>query len=488
MKLRIPLSHKRRVSMTVPPPAPSVRASDRLHAGCCWGLLLVTLWAPLPFASARPWAWGLLALLAGLLVAALAVAESIGQGSEHQRLRPLIAPAILFTLSLAWGCVQCLPWTPESWQHPLWQEAQKLLPDQSVQASISIDRSASRTALLRLLTYGAIFWVAFRCARETVWARRLVALGTAIATLYACWGLAVYWTGNGSVLWFAKWAYREDLTGTFVNRNSFAAYNGLALVAMVGLLLDLVVRKIDFTQTRRAILTAWTELLRGNAVWLIGGIALITTALLLTHSRAGAASAGVGIVALLAAAFLAPSLRGPWRASFAITLATGGLAALLVSGTATLSRVADTSWDVEGRSEIYNLTLQAIGDTPVLGTGLGTFKSIFPAYRPETLALPVEMAHNDYLQNMLELGFPAAFALFAAVLLLAARCAKGVLVRRRNAILPCIGLGATALVAFHSLFDFSLQIPAVTLSYLLILGAAVAQSAPTQRRTVSEPT
>lgn len=474
--------------MPVPHPAPRARVGERLHAGCCWGLLLVALWAPLPFASARPWAWGLLAFLVGLLVAALSIAELTGAGAEQQHLRPLALPAILFTLSLAWGCVQCLPWTPESWQHPLWQEATKLLPAQSIEPSISIDRSASRTALLRLLTYGAIFWVAFRCARESAWARRLVTLGAAIATIYACWGLAVYWTGNGSVLWFAKWAYRGDLTSTFVNRNSFATYTGLALVIMVGLLLDLIVRKIDFTQTRRAILTAWTELLRSDAVWLIGGVALATTALLLTHSRAGAAAAGVGIIALLAVAFVAPSLRGPWRASFAIALAIGGLAALLVSGTATLDRVADTTWDVEGRSEIYDLTLQAIGNTPVLGTGLGTFKSIFPAYRPETLALPVEMAHDDYLQNMLELGIPAALTLFAAVLLLAARCVKGVFMRRRDAILPCIGVGATALVAFHSLFDFSLQIPAVTLSYLLILGAAVAQSAPTRPRVASEPT
>lgn len=474
--------------MPVPHPAPPARVSERLHASCCWGLLLVALWAPLPFASARPWAWGLLALLVGLLVTALSIAELIGEGAERQRLRPLALPAILFTLGLAWGCVQCLPWTPESWQHPLWQEAAKLLPAQSMQPSISIDRSASRMALLRLLTYGAIFWVAFRCAREGVWARRLVTLGAAIATIYACWGLAVYWTGNGSVLWFAKWAYRGDLTSTFVNRNSFATYTGLALVTMVGLLLDLIVRKIDFTQTRRAVLTAWTELLRSDAVWLIGGVALATTALLLTHSRAGAASAGVGIIALLAVAFVAPSLRGPWRASFAIALAIGGLAALLVSGTATLGRVADTSWDVEGRSEIYDLTMQAIGNTPVLGTGLGTFKSIFPAYRPETLALPVEMAHDDYLQNMLELGIPAALTLFTVLLLLAARCVKGVFMRRRDAILPCIGVGATALVAFHSLFDFSLQIPAVMLSYLLILGAAVAQSAPTRPRVAFEPT
>jgi hypothetical protein len=41
-------------------------------------------------------------------------------------------------------------------------------------------------------------------------------------------------------------------------------------------------------------------------------------------------------------------------------------------------------------------------------------------------------------------------------------------------------VAATALVGFHSIFDFSLQIPAIALTYAVILGLGVAQAAPTR--------
>ena len=50
--------------------------------------------------------------------------------------------------------------------------------------------------------------------------------------------------------------------------------------------------------------------------------------------------------------------------------------------------------------------------------------------------------------------------------------------RRRNVALPCAGLAACALVAVHSIVDFSLQTPAVAASFALLLGVALAQSRP----------
>jgi hypothetical protein len=39
-----------------------------------------------------------------------------------------------------------------------------------------------------------------------------------------------------------------------------------------------------------------------------------------------------------------------------------------------------------------------------------------------------------------------------------------------------LGLGATALVAAHATIDFGLQIPAITVTYLFLMGAACGQS------------
>lgn len=478
----------RRVSLS-PGEAPRSRdVAATLRAVSWWLLLAIAAWAPLPFGSARPWAWSLLAALLGGLVVVLALGDVVAKGEERTPLRPLVLPALLFAAAIAWAIAQCLPWMPAAWQHPLWHEVPSRLGSALVSPSISLDRAASLTAIMRLLSYAAAFWIAYRCCGDAGRARLLATAIAAIGAAYAAWGLVVYGTGNKFVLWFAKWAYPHDLTSTFVNRNSFATYVGLALVAMLGLLLDTILRKIDLRAGRRAVLRALVELLTSRAAWLVVGIAITTTALLLTHSRGGAAATGIGILALLLMTFLAPSLRGPWRTAFAAALIVGGLAALLVSGGNTLGRIANTNWDLEGRHEIYNLTLEAIGNTPLLGTGLGTFKWVFPTYRTESLKLVVDLAHDDYLENMLELGFPAALSLLAAVFLLAGRCAQGAFLRRRDAILPCLGVGASALVGVHSLVDFSLQIPAVALSYLMLLGAAVAQSTPTRRTRSSRVT
>ncbi len=51
---------------------------------------------------------------------------------------------------------------------------------------------------------------------------------------------------------------------------------------------------------------------------------------------------------------------------------------------------------------------------------------------------------------------------------------------------PCIGVAATALVGAHSFVDFSLQIPAVTATYCLLMGAACAQSWSSRRKTETD--
>ena len=71
-------------------------------------------------------------------------------------------------------------------------------------------------------------------------------------------------------------------------------------------------------------------------------------------------------------------------------------------------------------------------------------------------------------------------ALVAAIGTCAGYCWVGIRRRRRDRVYPAIGVAATALVAAHSTVDFSLQIPAVSVSYAFILGLACAQSFPTR--------
>ena len=146
------------------------------------------------------------------------------------------------------------------------------------------------------------------------------------------------------------------------------------------------------------------------------------------------------------------------------------------SGEMTLKRLADTDWDREERLKVYALTSNAIADTPLAGTGYGSFRQIFRLYQDPSVRKIYGKAHNTYLENALELGLPGLIFLLAAIAALFWRCVLGLRERERDHIYPALGVAATALVAAHSLVDFSLQMPAVALTYAIIMGIAVAQS------------
>jgi len=92
-----------------------------------------------------------------------------------------------------------------------------------------------------------------------------------------------------------------------------------------------------------------------------------------------------------------------------------------------------------------------------------------------------DKAHNTYLEHAAELGLPAALALYAGMLLLFLYLLSGIFRRRRDQIYPLVATAATILVAVHALVDFSLQIPAVAVTYAAVLGVGVAQARSPRR-------
>jgi O-antigen ligase len=268
-----------------------------------------------------------------------------------------------------------------------------------------------------------------------------------------------------------------------VNRNSFATYLGIGLLACTALIIEGVRRQVDFRESTRGILTATLELLIVRGRWLTLAALGVATALLLTHSRGGAMSTMLGLFALLATVSMAPSLRARWHMAFGAGLIFVLGTMLIISDNVMTERLAESSIETEGRTRIFELTWQAIHDWPIFGTGLGTFRDVFPLYRTEDMPLSIDHAHNDYLETIVELGLPAATVLFLSMAWLLWICLRGVRRRRRDAIFPCIGVGITTLVAVHSLFDFSLQMPGVAALYWLIMGAAVAQSFSSSQAT-----
>ena len=147
----------------------------------------------------------------------------------------------------------------------------------------------------------------------------------------------------------------------------------------------------------------------------------------------------------------------------------------------TAKRLMATDVEHEQRLKVYELTLDAIEAAPLMGTGYGSFREAFAFSRTQDIRAFYFKAHNTYLENALELGIPAALALVGVIAGLVLMNLRGLRRRRRDAIYPCLGASATVLVAAHSIPDFSLQIPAVAITYSFIMGICCAQSWSSRR-------
>jgi O-antigen ligase len=436
-------------------------------------LLLLVLLAPLPLGSNREWAWTLCALITAWLALAWVAGAALKPRRQLSAL-PTIIP-LLFMMVCAWVLLQISGSIPPDWQHPLWEMAGEAT-GKALPGSISVAREDSLVALQRLVTYGLVFFLTFQLCRNRNRAGTALRWIALAGLAYAIYGLAVYWGEFGTLLWFRNDAYKLDVRGTFVNRNSFATYLGLCVVcALCGLYRKLALRRnpaYEIPDQRqwnieRFILQAWKPL---------AALLLMLSALILTHSRAGFTGFMFGGLAMVVAVHYRRRISSGRSlaaivAAFAVTIT-----AFVLTSEVLLQRMDRVNLDWPGRMEAYTLTSGAISDNPLLGFGYGTYADSFRLYRDATVDAHLDKAHNTYLENIFELGWPAAAALFLCFALLAGICFRGLRNRGRDWIFPAAGLAATVLVSVHSLFDFSLQIPAISMTYACIMGVACAQS------------
>jgi hypothetical protein len=442
-----------------------------------WILLVVIALAPLPLGANRPWSWSLLSLIVGLLLILWALSAFRDPGRVRAAWHHHWLATCLFLLVMVWAGVQAAGWTPVGWHHPLWREAGAALGAE-LRGAISLEPDAGRETIMRLLAYGGVFWLALHHCRGSRRARALFQAITFSGFVYALYGLIVAMSGNESILWFERWAYSHSLTSTFVNRNSFATYAGLTLISSFAILFAGERQDIAANPfSRRGLMAMMDKFSHGG--WVYGLIIAVSgAALVLSHSRAGIAAAALGLVVFFAALAAGRRLVGKTLGLYGGIVAILAVVIILVAGQA--AEGVDRSVEREERGVLFGYSVEAISDFPLEGSGFGAWSEIFRLYRDETLVRGYQRAHNTYLEWASELGLPATVLMVATLLGLGVICFRGVRRRRHNQAYPAAGAAAGILVASHSIVDFSLQIPAVSVVFAAMLGAACAQSRPSR--------
>jgi tetratricopeptide (TPR) repeat protein len=322
---------------------------------------------------------------------------------------------------------------------------------------LSLDPGATGLELAKLASWTALAAAAAllsrtRERREQVLAAVALA-GAAVA--FACYGAVV--------------AGLERLTesrAVFINPNHLASFMLLGCFIALGLGL-------------RA---------RGprRMAWMAAFVAMVSQ-VFLSLSRAGIVAffVGAGVAAVLAirsghatralAQFSSDSPRRAW-AALAAPMAV--FSALAVSAWLALDRVIGELRSLEEittdvKLSLWPLAWQALWHHSGLGVGRGAFATVFAAYKVEPAQVTFTHLENTWLQIPLDVGVPVGLALLLLLAwswLTAARAAE--LSR------PMLGaLSGVAAVAVHDLFDFSLELNAIAIPFLVVLAVGAREGA-----------
>ena len=448
-------------------------------------------WCPFWFGSNVLLAWGVNAVLFPGL--ALLYEISLLVRGEHRQLgiKTLKIPAALFLAVLAWIFVQNATWTPPALHHPIWAMAAKALGS-PVLGSISVDRDLTTLALIRLITAASVFWLALHLCRDRSRANLLLRAIAAIGCGYAAYGLVAFAVTPGWVLWVKDAGVpglgKGILRSTFINPNSYATYAGIGLITICGLILQLYRREaINIGGSWRFRIANFIEVTGRKGAVLVGGAFVILVALLMTGSRGGVIATSLGLF-VLGALTLGKRKRGAMAKVGVIGFGAVVIAGVfLVFGDAVVSHIRDQGLDDESRIAVYLIVFWSILSAPLLGYGYGTFADVFPMYRDHSIGVEGvwTQAHNTYLEIFQGLGLIFGAMLIASVLLLVGMCLKASIQSSESVTVPRVATGVAVLVGVHALVDFSLQIQAVAITFMAVLGAGVAQS-ETVRLTAHE--
>jgi O-antigen ligase len=205
----------------------------------------------------------------------------------------------------------------------------------------------------------------------------------------------------------------------------------------------------------------WDARMKWIALVFAGGVMLFC--LVLTGSRGGFAAFGVMALTIFACWFS----RGERRTAFWLIGLVGTLALVFLLGQrAGFLRLGTTS--LESRLDYWRGAVAIASDHPWVGTGPGTFGSIYPKYKT-ALTEEAQVVHNNYLQMWSDSGV-LAFVAYALLWIVAVRDSFRLAQQRVGDAAALAVCGSLAGWAVHGLVDFDLYSPGVALPAFILLG------------------
>jgi len=321
----------------------------------------------------------------------------------------------------------------------------------------------TRADLQLLLTYLIIlFLMAQAYSRRGHW-RGFVWFLMTLGFAVSIFGILQQFTFNGNLYWFRVMRSGGLPFGPYVNRNHFA---GFAEIIIPMALVPLVLGKV-----------------RRERLFLVALFAVVPiVALLLCASRGGIVSFVVQM-AILFLLLIVRRVQGKHMIVGGMVVLCAMLAVSWIGIQQVLARFSDVqALEVSSgkRAAMRAGTWRLFLDHPLLGTGLGTFETVFPPYDSLYDGKIVNYAHNDYLQALAETGVIGGLCCGWFLGLVLRNALQGIAEPGSSfgQALNLSGLVSCSGILVHSLVDFNLHIPANALLFFISAHLATVRLQP----------
>ncbi|MCX7206199.1 MAG: O-antigen ligase family protein [Proteobacteria bacterium] len=463
-----------------------------------WLLIAQICWAPLPLASNRTWALGILLVFSLSLWLTAAVRYRAHWPAVIDRLKTFALPLSLLLALLCWTLLQAtaLPYVVIQWLSP---NAAQIWQNIAPEATATISLNAAQTQLQAALCfiYGSAFLFTVLLVRSS---RRMMALAYALffmALFQALLGGFLY-SLNAQYELFTSNVFHGRMLGTFVYHNNAAAMLAMCLSIGIGLFIVQLEKNTGSQHKKWAV--NLLDFILSKKMLLRLGLVILVIALVMTRSRMGNAGFFTAMLISLALyAVFSPKVR---KVIFVLLISLVLIDIWILGQWVGLDKVVDRleatqlnkaakdtvisksqkesslnfvqphiEESVEERTLPLSYATRAVNDYFWTGSGAGTFYSIFPQYRPANSKGYYDHAHNDYVEILTDYGVIGASFFVLLALSSLWRVIKTIQIRK-HPVARGIALGALMAmleILLHSLVDFNLQIPANALLFTVIL-------------------
>lgn len=351
-------------------------------------------------------------------------------------------------------------------------EAFRLIGTEPPALSASLAPSGTLASLLHLLPVAAMFLLVLRLPNEE--RRLLPTVLLAVAGASVVLGAFQLMGGADSPLRFYDITNKTSPVGFFANRNHAATLLLCALPLTAVIAGRMATRRSRSKRSGGAIISV------AVAIFLMAGIAI-------SGSGAGWGLAVPAAVAsfLIYRRTVAGRVGAPWWGALAVLALVFAFAGL--QGPLSKEQFeGDLASEPSSRRVMAATTVEIIKASFPVGTGLGTFSTVYRRYEDpgKVTRQFANHAHNDYIEAVLELG-AAGLVLILAFLFWWGRRSYQVWTRDfEGAALARAGSVMVGLILAHSIVDYPIRTAAI--AAVFALGCALMVPA-IARRSSSEP-